>query len=731
MPFEGKKKLDTVIDSAIQRGYAVLPERDAKGILAQAGIPVPRGVTGRDAAALLGAADEAALDGPLVLKVVSPDLVHKSDAGGVALGVARDRLAAELASMESQVAAAGFTITEYLLEEEASPGVEMVVGAVRDAAGRFTVMLGVGGVLVELMEDVSFRIAPLEEDDVLDMLAELRGARLLQGHRGEAPKDVAALVDVVLRLAGAEGLLSRLPAEVREVDLNPVRVHGAGAVAVDARMVLGTAPANAQTTGRTPPTDFTGLLAPTSVAVLGASAKGTNPANLFIRNLRSFGYPGSIHPVHPTATHVESLKAIDSLASVPTPVDYAFVALPAAAVPGALAQGRGKVRFAQVISSGFGETEDGQTLEQELTTVVADSGIRLLGPNCLGTHSPRGRLTFIEDADSTPGSVAVISQSGGLSVDILRLGAARGIRFSAVVSLGNGADVTPSELVAHFLQDPETDVIGLYLESLDASIAVMDVLRQSRAVKPVVLLAGGRTADGARAAQSHTGALAGHHRLWPAVARQGGMVMADSLSDMLNAMLAFQFYDKQADNRGADVVLFGNGGGTSVLATDVLERAGLRVPLLPEKTRERLAALDLPPGTSLANPLDAPAWTLAVDGGRVAKLILTSVLETTRPAVVLSHFNVGIIASNTRTLEDDVMAGLIGGVAQARDQCPGAHHLLVLRPDGKAETDELIAHYQAQANKAGLPAFRDLSEAACAGRALVTHDRRPRLDEDR
>lgn len=726
------QRIDTwnaLIEDAVAEGRSVLPEALAKALLAEAGVPVPRGVTGVGADDLLQAAELEGLREPLVLKAAAPRLLHKSDAGGVAVGLQRDQVSDEVDQMRRSVEDAGHVVSGYLLEEMAAAGVEMVVGAVRDATGRFMVMIGLGGIFIEVMEDVAFRIAPLQERDVYDMLSELRGRRLLDGARGDSPKDVHAFVEVVLRLAGPEGLLSGLPPYVQEVDLNPVLVQERGALTLDARLVLSdrrdVTPQPDHATGE----DFTPLFSPASVAVLGASAKGTNPANLFIRNIRDFGFAGPIYPVHPTATRVESHSAYPSLSALPEAVDYAFVALPAAAVPGALAEGKGKVRFAQVISSGFAETPDGLGREQELKRAASAAGTRVLGPNCLGTHSPRGRLTFVEGADPAPGSVAVISQSGGLSVDILRLGTARGLRFSAVVSLGNGADVTPAELVEHFLRDPETEVVGLYLESLDAAVSVLDVVRRERCAKPVVLLAGGRTAGGARAAQSHTGALAAQHRIWPAVAGQAGMILVDSLPEMLNAMLAFQFYDKQAVHEDVDVVLFGNGGGTSVLATDALERVGLNVPLLPKATRTELEKLDLPPGTSLANPLDAPAWTLAVDEGRVARRILTTVLETTRPAIVISHFNVGIIASNTRSVDGDVMSSLIGGVAQARDQCPGAHHLLVLRPDGKEQTDELIARYQVQANKAGLPVFRELSDAAGAARALVAHERRQRPDE--
>ncbi len=424
--------------------------------------------------------------------------------------------------------------------------------------------------------------------------------------------------------------------------------------------------------------------------------------------------------MHPTADQVEGLPAFPSLTATPGPVDYAYVAVPAAAVPDTLASAGGRVRFAQVISSGFGETDDGVALERDLVTAADRGGVRLLGPNCLGTHAPAGRVTFVDRAPAAVGPVGVVSQSGGLSVDILRLGERRGLRFSGVVSVGNGADVGPGELLEHFLRDRGTAVVGLYLESLAHGRQVLDVLRAKPVAKPVVVLAGGRTAAGARAAMSHTGALTGNHRLWPALARQAGVVIVDTLAQLLDALLAFQLLDPDTRPTGRDVVLFGNGGGTSVLATDALERAGLHVPRLPEPTIAALGELGLPPGTSLANPLDAPAWTLAVGQGRVAESVLTAVLETSEPAAVISHLNVGIILSNAGP---EVMSGLVDAIARCRDRFHGrCHHLLVLRSDGDPGTSEATRPYRERAVSAGLAVFDELADAASAAAALLSHD---------
>lgn len=718
-----RELLAEAIAVARRAGARTLPEPVGKQLLRHYGVPVPAG-TAVDGPADAGAA-AARCAGPAVLKVVSPTLVHKSDAGGVRVGLGSPaEVVAEARAMTLRMNTAGHRVDGFLVEELAPAGQEIVVGAVHERGIGFVVMVGLGGVFVEVLRDVTFRLCPVVRSDVAEMLDELRGRALLDGARGHPVADVDALVDVVLAVAGPGGLLEDLPPDVVEVDLNPVLVASEGATVADVRLVLGD-------TEEEPPigparplpgrTDFRALFAPRAIAVVGASARATAPANLYIRNLRAYGYPGPIYPVHPTADEVEGLPACRSLGATREPVDYAYVAVPAAAVADTLAQSAGRVRFAQVVSSGFGETDDGAGLEHEVVMAARRGGVRLLGPNCLGTHAPAGRVTFVDRSPAEVGTVGVVSQSGGLSVDILRHGSRRGLRFSGVVSVGNGADVGPAELLTHFLADPATTVVGLYLESLALGREVLDVLRAAPTAKPVVVLAGGRTASGARAALSHTGALTGNHLLWPALARQAGVVIVDTLPQLLDALLAFQLRDPDTRASGTDVVLFGNGGGTSVLATDALERVGLRVPRLPEPTIRALAALGLPPGTSLANPLDAPAWTLAVEQGRVAESVLTAVLETSDPAVVISHLNVGIILSNTGP---EVMTGLVDAVARSRDRFRArTHHLLVLRSDGDPRTAEATRPFHERAVHAGLPVFDELGDAAGAATALLEHDR--------
>jgi len=693
-------------------------EAEGKSLLSAFGIDTPQG-----AEIEVGQELPAGLSDLLVVKAISPTLVHKSDAGGVRVGVTRAELNDVAAEMRQNLATFGHELEGLLVEDMVPAGHEIIVGAVRSPGLGWTVMVGLGGVMVEVFEDVAFGLAPLSELQIRDMLHELRGLKILNGARGGIKADLDSLVTLITRLAGPDGLLAMLPADVREIDLNPVIVSHDRAVAVDARFVVGPEngdePANPFRSGPWN-TDFSPLFAPRRIAVLGASGKRPNMANRFIQNLVAGGFDGAIVPVNPTTDTIEGLPAVKSLAEITDPIDYAFVALPGARVAEALGQGAGRVHFAQVVSSGFGEVEDGKQLEAELVDVVRSAGIRLIGPNCLGTHSSAGRLSFVPDAPLTPGTTAVVSQSGGLSVDVLRVGALRGIKFHSVVSIGNSADVSAGELVASHLQNDEVKVIGLYLESLAVAREVLDVVTTSTTRKPVVLLAGGRTAEGSRAATSHTGALAGNHRMWAAIARQAGITLVDSLEDFATALHALSTLDLSGQPCGSGAVLFGNGGGASVLGADALDRQGVATSPLPDAVVSQLESLDVPPGNGFHNPIDVPAGTLAVKNGAVAADILKIVLDGSDPAVLITHLNVGIIQRNLGATHGDVSGNIIDSIASARNaSTSGTHQMLVLKTDGSQETEAMIRAYAQRARQSGIPVFPAFEDAAVAARAVL------------
>ena len=286
----------------------------------------------------------------------------------------------------------------------------MVVGGLCDPQFGTMIMVGLGGVFIEVLKDVSFRLCPISEADARAMLEELRGKAVLEGVRGDDGVSTDAIVDLLLKVGGSDGLMTRHGNDIAELDINPVIVDADGATAVDAAIVLATQKQETQSDINDNTGDaaerFRPLFAPETIAVIGASTTTSIIANTFIRRMKDFGYGGEIYPIHPKADEIEGLTAYRSLAETPKPVDYAYVATRADRIPPMIAAAKGNVRFAQVISSGFREVEDGITLEADLVAAAREAECRLIGPNCLGLYSPRGRVTFPVDAPKELGRVA-------------------------------------------------------------------------------------------------------------------------------------------------------------------------------------------------------------------------------------------------------------------------------------------------------------------------------------
>lgn len=468
-------------------------------------------------------------------------------------------------------------------------------------------------------------------------------------------------------------------------------------------------------------TEFTPLFEPKTVAVVGASAKSAALPNIFIKRIQKLGFKGPIYPIHPTATEIDGLPAYKSLAETPEPVDYAFIAIAAAQVAPLIEAAKGRVRFAQVVSSGFGEVEEGKALQDALIVAAKAGGTRVLGPNCLGIYTPRGKITFTDNCPSEPGAIGIISQSGGLGTDIIRRGINRGLGFSGLVSVGNAADVNPNDLLEYYLADPQTKVIGMYLETAKDGRRLFEILRAAKAQKPVVILKGGRTAQGLAAAASHTGSLAGDERAWLALSAQTGCVLAETLEDFLDMLGAFQRLTPRPDHPIRRVVLFGNGGGTSVLATDFFARVGLDVIPFEAPTLGALAALKLPPGSSITNPVDCPVGTLQQEEGRVAQKILDAIYSHGAPDALVVHLNMVAFAGRTKP---EVLDNLMQAVLRVQSQFPNqSHFVLVLRSDGDPEIEARKRAFRERAVALGIPVFDEMSNAGRALAALAQVER--------
>ena len=345
---------------------------------------------------------------------------------------------------------------------------------------------------------------------------------------------------------------------------------------------------------------------PRSIAVVGISADLPKMwiKRLYLDSLLTNKYPGTIYLVNPRGGEMEGLPVYPSLRDVPGPVDHAVLAVPAIHTLKTMEDCRQiGVRVAHVFSSGYAETgeEDRIRLQQALVDIAREGNIRIIGPNCLGIYYPRGRIGLSPDFPIDPGSVGFLCQSGGNVTCTVRHAAARGLRFSKIVSYGNAADINECDLLDYFAADPETKVVAAYLEGVQDGRRLVDVLSKAAAAKPVVIFKGGFTEGGFMAAASHTGSLAGSDAVWDSLIRQAGAIRVYSVEEMVDMLVALI---RVKPPTGLNLCLVGHGGGASVMATDEMSRAGFKLLSIPDEIRSQLKDFIDLANSMLRNPID-------------------------------------------------------------------------------------------------------------------------------
>ena len=345
-----------------------------------------------------------------------------------------------------------------------------------------------------------------------------------------------------------------------------------------------------------------------SVAIVGVAKEDEfNTGRLFLNHIIEYGFKGPIYLVNPKGGEAFGIKIYPQLKDIPGPVDYVISCIRAPLVPQLIKDSAAKgVKAVCVFTSGFSEfgTQQGRDLESELQRLAQTTGVRVIGPNCLGIHSPKAGFSFAPDFPKESGRVAFLCQSGGNTLYLVRAAAARGIRFSKVISYGNGADIDETDLLSYFQQDQETDIVAAYIEGIKDGQRFYRTLKAMSATKPVVILKGGRTQAGSAVAASHTASLAGSDRVWKDVVRQAGAVSVDTLDELADMLVTLSYLPPLGGKR---VAMVGVGGGAGVLATDDWDENGFVLPKLPEPIRQAWrTALGNDAGTILSNPVDIP-----------------------------------------------------------------------------------------------------------------------------
>lgn len=354
--------------------------------------------------------------------------------------------------------------------------------------------------------------------------------------------------------------------------------------------------------------DLESIFHPRSIAIVGASNNPRRAINrFFLYPLLEFGYKGRIYPINPTASEIAGLKVYPSIMDIPGPVDHVTCAIRATLTPQLMRECVAKgVKLIQLYTSGFSETgeEKGIRLEKEIVEIARQGGVRVLGPNCMGIYCPDSRISYEDFFSKQSGNVGLLSQSGGNSIEAAQFASVRAVYFSKVVSYGNACDINEAELLEYFAHDPQTKIITGYIEGTRDGRRFIKALQEATETKPVIILKGGTTQAGTKAAASHTGALAGSNIIWESLFRQLGVMQVYDLEELFDLALLFQHFKPV---RGRKLGIVGSGGGASVLITDSCEREQLIIPSFPQEIRRRLREIvpeEADPGTIVRNPVD-------------------------------------------------------------------------------------------------------------------------------
>ncbi|MGC5005961.1 acetate--CoA ligase family protein [Streptomyces sp. DT203] len=664
---QDRETVRALLESVRAAGRSALTAPEGKIVADAYGIAVPGEELAQDVDEAVAFADR--LGGPVVLKIVSPDVLHKTDAGGVVVGVeggVQVRAAFQRIIENVRAYAPDARIDGVQVQQLVPPGQEVIVGAVSDPTFGKVVAFGLGGVLVEVLKDITFRLAPVSADEALSMLDSIGAAEILRGVRGAAPVDRWALAEQIRRVSQ---LVTDFP-EIAEVDLNPVIAAPDGAVAADIRILLATETVKPR---RTYPREeilasMRRLMEPRSVAVIGASNEQGKIGNSVMRNLIDGGFSGEIHPVNPRADDILGRKAYKSVTDVPGEVDVAVFAIPAKFVASALEEvGRKGIPNAVLIPSGFAETGE-QALQDEIVAIGEQYGVRLLGPNIYGYYSTWQDLcaTFCTPYD-VKGGVALTSQSGGIGMAILGFARSTKTGVSAIVGLGNKSDIDEDDLLTWFGEDPNTKCIAMHLEDLKDGRAFVEAARATVPKKPIVVLKAGRTSAGAKAAGSHTGALAGDDAVYDDILRQAGVIRAPGLNDMLEYARALPVLPTP---KGDNVVIITGAGGSGVLLSDAIVDNGLSLMEIPPDLDTAFKAF-IPPFGAAGNPIDItggePPSTyeatirLGMEDPRIHALVLGYWHTIVTPPMVFAELTARVVAEfRERGIEKPVVASLAG-----------------------------------------------------------------------
>ncbi len=605
-----------VFEEVIQTSHKVITEESSKSILKTYGVKVPP-------FALVTTAEDAAKQAkkigfPLVMKVVSPQILHKTDVGGVKVGLDNvNDVKKTFKDMYGRLSKKkGVEVKGILLEKMVPKGVELIVGIQNDPQFGPVIMVGLGGIMTEVMKDVAFRMLPITTSDAKSMINELKGSALLKGFRGSEPIDTNMVANMLVQI----GKLGVDNADyINSIDFNPVIVYPKSHFVVDAKIILNKEIRKNSISKAKPNIEsMESFFTPESVALVGASSTPGKIGNSVLIALGKQDYKGKVYPINPKQESILGIKCYPTLDAITEKVDLVVVCIDLAECGPIMETCAKKGIHNVVIVSGGGKELGGDraTMEARVKELSLQHKIRVIGPNCIGMFNAANRLDCAFQGQermvrSKLGNVAFFSQSGTMGISMLESADVFGL--SKMISFGNRSDVDEADMIWYAANDPQTKVIGLYVEGFGDGRKFINTAKRvmKETKKPIVIWKSGRTTAGAKQAASHTGSLGGSNAIIMGAFKQAGIISVDSYQELVGVLKALAWQPPAKGNR---VAMTSNGAGPMIGGIDQLERLGLTIgklsPLLLKKMKERF-----PPTVPIhnGNPADVGGGANADD----------------------------------------------------------------------------------------------------------------------
>jgi 3-hydroxypropionyl-CoA synthetase (ADP-forming) len=580
-----KSKVQGIFDNIISRKDKVITEESAKEILSEYEIKVPRYALVTDVNESIKRANE--LGFPLVAKIVSPQILHKTDVGGIRVGLSSEEEVRQTFTDLYYRLSNQYEVKGVLLEKMVPRGIELIVGLQNDSQFGPVIMVGLGGIYTEIFKDVVFRILPITNADATTMIEDLRGKQILKGFRGADPINLKMLSDALVKIGK---LGTDMAAYYESIDFNPVIAYPNDYYVVDAKIILREKPNLEAISKSLPDSSYMDLFFNArSVALIGASPETGKVGNSVFESLVKHEYRGKVFPVNAKGyPEIMGIKAYRSLDEINEPIDVVVVTVDLKFVPDLLRSCGKKGIHNMVIISGGGKELGGERadIEQQIKELSSQLKVRIIGPNCIGIFNGENRLDCAFQGHQRMlrpknGEVAFLSQSGTVGIAFMETSDAFGM--SKLISYGNRSDVDEADMVWYLSEDPQTNVIGLYVEGLGDGRKFVNTAKKviKERSKPIVVFKNGRSDRGAKQAASHTGSLGGSYNIVKGAFDQIGIISVDSYEELTGSLKALTWQPIPKGNRVAMVT---NGAGPIIAAIDHFERLGLQLAQISEQT---------------------------------------------------------------------------------------------------------------------------------------------------